>query len=204
MRRPGQRGPADDDPVDYANDNRIDPCRYSPKVLGQLKQLISNDLDSYSDLGAAVDDALARRAQGVCKKDAKTAPDPPPVGDGRGDAALVRRRRRRVVVLRRHAAGGVAPGQTAPAQPAPTPAVQPTAAPAVVATGDQILIAARTTDPATDAPFPIVALAILAGLLALGRAARRPVPLARLGAGLDRSLPPRRRRGRLARLVDLG
>ena len=46
--------------------------------------------------------------------------------------------------------------------------MQPTAAPAVVATGDQILTAARTTDAATDAPFPVLALAILAAILALG------------------------------------
>ncbi len=148
--------------TDYANDNQIDPCRYSPKVLGQLKQLISNDLDSYSDLGAAVDDALARRAQGVCKKGSakpqeSTGTVAPPASGGGGTPS----------------AGATPqaptpPGQTAPAQPAPTPAVQPTAAPAVVATGDQIALAARTTDPATGAPFPILALAILAGMLALG------------------------------------
>ena len=156
--------------TDYANDNRIDPCRYSPKVLSQLKQLISNDLDSYSDLGAAVDDALARRAQGVCKKGATTPQSSAPSQSGTGA----------VTPPSSGGTGGgstssgatpqapVAPGKTAPAKPAPTPAVQPTAAPAVVATGDQILTAARTTDPATDAPFPVVALAILAGILALG------------------------------------
>jgi len=52
------------------------------------------------------------------------------------------------------------------AQPPPTPKAQPTPAPAVAAK-DSIGIAARTTDPATDAPFPVLALAILAGLMAL-------------------------------------
>ena len=156
--------------TDYANDNRIDPCRYSPKVLSQLKQLISNDLDSYSDLGAAVDDALARRAQGVCKTGAKTpdagaspgtaAVTPPPSSGGGGTPSAG--------APSSTAQAPTPPGQTAPAQPAPTPAVQPTAAPAVVATGDQILTAARTTDAATDAPFPVLALAILAAILALG------------------------------------
>ena len=157
--------------TDYANDNRIDPCRYSPKVLSQLKQLISNDLDSYSDLGAAVDDALARRAQGVCKKGATTPQSStssqsgtgavtPPSSGGTGTGGGT-------TSSGATPPAPVAPGKTAPAQPAPTPAVQPTAAPAVVATGDQILTAARTTDPATDAPFPVVALAILAGLLGL-------------------------------------
>jgi hypothetical protein len=158
--------------TDYANDNQINPCRYSPKVLSQLKQLISNDLDSYSDLGAAVDDALARRAQGVCKKGAKTpqnssaapsgtgAVTPPPTSGGGGGGSSPS--------SGTAPQAPVAPGKTAPAQPAPTPAVQPTAAPAVVATGDQILTAAHTTDPATDAPFPVLALAILAAILALG------------------------------------
>jgi len=153
--------------TDYANDNRIDPCRYSQKVLSQLRQLISNDLDAYSDLGAAVDDALSRRAQGVCKK-AKQPQDssgtqpstgavaPPPSSGGGSNSSGAAPQ------------APVAPGKTAPAKPAPTPAVQPTAAPAVVATGDQILTAARTTDPATDAPFPVLALAILAAILALG------------------------------------
>jgi hypothetical protein len=156
--------------TDYANDNRIDPCRYSPTVLSQLKSLISNDLDSYSDLGAAVDDALARRAQGVCKKSAAKPADSsatqsgtgtvaPPSSGGGGSGS---------------SSSGAAPqaptppGQTAPAKPAPTPAVQPTAAPAVVATGDQIAVAARTIDPENDAPFPILALALLAGIFALG------------------------------------
>jgi hypothetical protein len=48
----------------------------------------------------------------------------------------------------------------------PTPAAQPTPAPAVIA-GDPISVAATVTDPATDAPFPVLALAILAGLMAL-------------------------------------
>jgi cobalamin biosynthesis Mg chelatase CobN len=155
--------------TDYANDNQIDPCRYSPKVLSQLKQLISNDLDSYSDLGAAVDDALARRAQGVCKKGAKpqsssaaqsgTGAVTPPASSGGGGGSSSSGTAPQAPV---------APGKTAPAQPAPTPAAQPTAAPAVVATGNQILTAARTTEPSTDAPFPVLALAILAAILALG------------------------------------
>ncbi len=147
--------------TDYANDGRIDPCRYPAKGLSGLKQAISNDLEAYSDLGAAVDDALARRAQGACKKGAKTpepsaqsgtaAPPPPSSGGGSPSSGAPQ--------------APTPPGQTAPAQPAPTPAVQPTAAPAIVATGEDIAIAARTTNPATDAPFPILALAILAGLL---------------------------------------
>jgi hypothetical protein len=157
--------------TDYANDNQLDPCRYSQSDLSQLKQIISNDLDSYSDLGAAVDDALARRAQGVCKKGA-TTPDAssqsspsgtgtaaPPTSSGGGGSGSG-------TATPAPSQAPTPPGQTAPAQPAPTPAVQPTAAPAVVATGERIAIAARTTDPDNDAPFPILALAALAAMLA--------------------------------------
>ncbi|MDP2712741.1 MAG: hypothetical protein Q8O56_16135, partial [Solirubrobacteraceae bacterium] len=50
--------------------------------------------------------------------------------------------------------------------PPPTPAAQP--APAVeIAVRDAIGIAAAADDPATSAPFPLLALAILAGLLGL-------------------------------------
>jgi hypothetical protein len=55
----------------------------------------------------------------------------------------------------------------AAAKPPPTPTAAPTAAPDVAAR-DAIGIAARSTDPANDAPFPLIALAVLAGLLALG------------------------------------
>ena len=105
--------------TDYANDNRIDPCRYSPKVLSQLKQLISNDLDAYSDLGAAVDDALSRRAQGVCNK----GQDPAglkrrAVGHRRGGATAGLRRRRLDLVGRR-TAGADAPGPDGPREAGP-------------------------------------------------------------------------------------
>lgn len=140
--------------TDYANDNRIDPCRYSPKVLSQLKQLISNDLDSYSDLGAAVDDALARRAAGACNKAAAkpNAVAPPVSGTPAPPSATP-----------------PTPGAPAVAQPPPTPLPQPTAA-REVAIRDAIGVAANLDDPGTRAPFPILALAILAGLLALGAA----------------------------------
>ncbi|HEV2785731.1 MAG TPA: hypothetical protein VGV67_05030, partial [Solirubrobacteraceae bacterium] len=58
---------------DYTQDNRIDPCRYTEKQLRQLKDLIPNDIAQYSDFGAAVDDALARRAQGACNKGGATS-----------------------------------------------------------------------------------------------------------------------------------
>lgn len=149
---------------DYTQDNRLDPCRYTEKQLRQLKDLIPNDIAQYSDFGAAVDDALARRAQGACNKDGAksqgtapppaagatgTAPPPPPAGTSATPPAVA-----------------PAPGATAPAQPPPEPGTAPVAAPDV-ASRDAIGIAARATEPATGAPFPLLALALLAGLLAL-------------------------------------
>ena len=153
---------------DYTQDNRLDPCRYTEKQLRQLKDLIPNDIAQYSDFGAAVDDALAKRAQGACNK-AKpaqsTAPPPaapaasgtppPPAAGATGATAT--------------------PGATAPAppvapaaaQPPPTPATAPTAAPDVAAR-DAVGIAARSTQPSNDAPFALLALAVLAALIALG------------------------------------
>ena len=147
---------------DYTQDSRIDPCRYTEKQLRQLKDLIPNDIAQYSDFGAAVDDALARRAQGACDKAAAkpqgatappaatgTAPPPPPAATGAPSTVAP------------------APGATAAAKAPPTPGTAPAPSPDV-ASHDAIGIAARTTDSATDAPFPLIALAILAALLALG------------------------------------
>jgi hypothetical protein len=61
------------------------------------------------------------------------------------------------------------PAAPAAAQPPPTPATAPVAAPDVAA-GNPINTATHATDPATDAPFPLLALAALAALLALGTA----------------------------------
>jgi hypothetical protein len=149
---------------DYVADQRLDACAYTEKQLKQLKNLIPVDLNAYSaDFVAAVDDALARRAEGSCntsKAPAQTsAPAPTSSGGGAPGAPP---------------AGGGSSGTplpTAPmpgvAQPPPTPGAQPIAAPAVTAT-DAIATAARTTDPATDAPFPVLALALLTALMALG------------------------------------
>ncbi len=147
---------------DYADDQRLDPCRYSEKDLRKLKDLIPNDAQAYAaDFVAAVDDALARRAEGACNKKAggsATGPAAPPAVPG-GTATPP-------------PSTGVAappsvftPGTPAPAQAPPTPGAAPTAAPDVAAR-DAIGIAARTNDPATGVPFPILALAVLAGLLA--------------------------------------
>jgi hypothetical protein len=126
--------------ADYVADNQINPCKYSEKQLRTLKDLIPNDADAYAaDFGAAVDDALARRAAGACNKGA-AKPDavaPPVSGTPAPPSATP-----------------PTPGAPAVVQPPPTPGPQPTAA-REVAIRDAIGHAA---------------LAILAGLLALGAA----------------------------------
>jgi hypothetical protein len=152
---------------DYVDDQQLDPCRYTEKQLRGLRDAIPNDAAAYAaDLGAAIDDALASRARGACKKDAPatganttappasstTAPPPPPAASTGAPAAVA-----------------PTPATPAAAQPPPTPDVAPVAAPDVAAR-DAIGIATQTTEPGTGAPFPLLALAILAALLAFGTA----------------------------------
>jgi hypothetical protein len=160
--------------ADYADDGRLNACKYTQKQLQTLKGLIPNDLAAYdAGFSPAVDDALARRAEGACNQkkaqssagaNSTTAPaggggtsPPPPAASGatgKGAGAGT------------GAATGAAPSAPATVQPPPTPTAQPQPAPAVIA-GDPISVAATATDPGTDAPFPVLALAILAGLFAL-------------------------------------
>jgi hypothetical protein len=157
--------------ADYADDGRLNACKYTQKQLTTLKALIPNDLAAYDGgFSPAVDDALARRAEGACNKQKKqsdgagtasapagggggTAQPPAPSGATGGGAGAP-------------AGGAAAPNPPAVVKPPPTPTAQPTPAPAVTA-AEPIAIAARATDPGTDAPFPVLALAILAGLFAL-------------------------------------
>jgi len=155
--------------ADYVDDGRLNPCKYTQKQLQTLKAIIPNDLAAYdAGFGPAVDDALARRAEGACNKKkagsngaaATTAPPagggtatPPPSSGAAGNSTAP-------------ATGNAAPNTPAAVKPPPTPTAQPQPAPAVIA-GNPISVAATATDPATDAPFPVFALAILVGLFAL-------------------------------------
>ena len=159
--------------ADYADDGRLNACKYTPKQLQTLKALIPNDLAAYDGgFSPAVDDALARRAEGACNKqraqaDAGAAATAP-AGGGRGTTQPPTASAATATGAGAKAADGAAAAARAPAavKPPPTPTAQPTAAPAVVA-AQPIAIAARATDPQTDAPFPVLALAILCGLFAL-------------------------------------
>jgi hypothetical protein len=146
---------------DYIPDGRLNVCAYTQDQLKKIKNAVPLDQNAYTpDFIAAIDDAIARRAEGACNKkkaalpqvaappaNSTTAPPPPPAPTGKPAPAPV-------------------PGKPLAAAPAPTPAADPAPAPGVVT--DAIPVAARHTDTGGSAPFPIIALAILAGLLALG------------------------------------
>jgi hypothetical protein len=144
---------------DYIPDGRLNVCSYTQDELKKIKNAVPLDQNAYTpDFIAAIDDAIARRAEGACNKKkavvpvapAPSAPSttapPPPATPNAAPAAV--------------------PGKPAVAQPPPTPAADPAPAPGVVS--DAIAVAAQTTDSGGSAPLPIVALAILAGLLGLG------------------------------------
>jgi hypothetical protein len=140
---------------DYVQDSRLNVCQYTQEQLKKIKDSVPVDQNAYTpEFIAAVDDAIARRAEGACnkKKVAQAiaqapAATPPAAPPSAGTPAA-------------------APGQPAVAQPPPTPTAEPAPAPGVP-TG-AIAAAARSTASGGDAPFPVLALAILAGLLAVG------------------------------------
>ncbi|MFP5363268.1 MAG: hypothetical protein ACLGI5_11135 [Thermoleophilia bacterium] len=151
---------------DYTQDGRINPCSYSEKQLRDLKRLIPNDIEQYSDFGSAVDDALAKRAQGACNRGGSTPPGSAPAPPAATGAAPPPPPAAGTPSTAPPASGTAAPGAPAAAQPPPTPATAPTPAPDV-ASRDAIAAAARSTQTANEAPFVLIALAALAGLLAL-------------------------------------
>ena len=129
--------------ADYADDGRLNACKYTPKQLQTLKGLIPNDLAAYdAGFAPAVDDALARRAEGACnKKKAQSAARARPRAAGRAAA------RRAPPPASAGGTGGEAPAHAparrrARARPPPSsrrrrPTAQPTPAPAVIAADDR-------------------------------------------------------------------
>ena len=138
---------------DYIKDSRLDVCCYTQDQLKMIKDAVPVDQNAYTpEFIAAVDDAIARRAEGACNKKKVTEALTAPVTSGGPPAG-------------RPPAAKALPGQPAVAQPPPTPSADPTPAPGIVT--DAIPQAAHVTAVDGSAPFPIVALAVLAGLLAL-------------------------------------
>ena len=146
------------------NGSRIDACKFSTNDLKRAKNAIPEDQEQYgAALIAALDDAIAARAQGACNKK-KPAQGPAVADQGATPAAPPGGQTPPPATGTGAARGAAAPGQ---AQAPPTPTAEPVAA-ASIAADDSIALAADTTDIGTDAPFPVLLLAILAGLLAAG------------------------------------
>jgi hypothetical protein len=148
--------------VEYVKNGRLNACNYTQAELKGALASVPEDQKQYgAPLIAAIDDAIAARAQGACntaKKKAQqttagTAVAPPP---GQAPPAPP--------TTAGHAATQT-PGTPPPAKAPPTPTAEPTPV-AQIATDNSIPIAARTTAVETDTPAPLILLAILAGLLA--------------------------------------
>jgi hypothetical protein len=143
---------------DYIPDGRLDVCKYTQDQLKKIKNAVPLDQNAYTpDFIAAIDDAIARRAEGACNKKkaiVPVAPAPAPSGTAAPPPPPTVT-----------PAPAPTPGKPAAAQPPPTPTADPAPAPGVVT--DAIPVAAQSTDVGGDAPFPVLLLAILAGLLAL-------------------------------------
>jgi hypothetical protein len=145
---------------EYIKNGRLNACNYTSNELKGAINSIPEDLKQYgAPLIAAIDDAIAARAQGACntaKKKAQpatsSAASAPPAGQAPPPPTAG------------HAATQ-SPGTPQAAKAPPTPTAEPTPV-AQIATDNSIPIAAHTTAVATDTPAPLILLAILAGLLA--------------------------------------
>lgn len=149
--------------IEFIKTQKLDACNYSTGDLKKAKAQIPVDQSQYgAALIAAIDDAIAARAQGACDKKKAPAPSvadqtaaPPPAAAAQAPPSS-------------GTPQSATPGTGAPAtaQAPPTPAAEPSPA-ASIAADDSIALASGSTQVANDAPFPVLILAILAALLAL-------------------------------------
>ncbi len=149
---------------------RLDACHYTTEELKKAKAYVPVDAEQYNAaLIAAFDDALAARAQGACnKKNNQTTPPPagtttPPAASGTTPPPPPASQ---TVDPQAQAQAQAQVGQPQPAQAPPTPSSEPAPAPAIAA-GNEIALASQTSEIVPETPFPMLALAILLGLLAL-------------------------------------
>jgi hypothetical protein len=143
----------------YRKSGAVDGCKYTAKQLADAKRQVPNDIEQYApDFPNALDDAIQKRAAGGCAKAATaaaagaTAGAPAGSPGGPGPTATT------------------APPTTASPGPAPGQAPQPTPSPgAAAATADKAVLAA-SKEHSSDAgvPAPLVALAVIGGLMLLG------------------------------------
>jgi cobalamin biosynthesis Mg chelatase CobN len=152
--------------VELVQTQRINPCHFTTEELKKAKAYVPVDVQQYNAaLIAAFDDAIAARAQGVCNKKSQSAgtqappavagtqPPPPPASTAKASPQAVAQAQAQVAAPRQ-------------AQAPPTPKSEPDPSPAIAA-GDEIALASNITEIAPDTPFPMLALAILLGVLAL-------------------------------------
>jgi hypothetical protein len=161
----------------YQKSGKIDPCKFSAAKLKQAQGQVPNDIEQYApDFEILLDRAAEQRASGACKKDAKTTAGatsttgaaPSTGGSTPADPATP--------APADPAAGTAAPADPAAAAPAPgtppaatpQPAPDPVAAPAAADSAIPAAASAPADQGADDAPAPLLLLAILGGLLALG------------------------------------
>ena len=147
----------DDVFADYQKDGKIDACQHTEKELRDARSQIPNDIEQYApDFPDALDAAREQRARGGCKDDATATNASQDTG------------------------GAAAPGSTPPAATTPTTPTAPattgatptppgTTNAADAADDGAIANAAeRDADTGGDAPAPLLVLAIVGGLIALG------------------------------------
>jgi hypothetical protein len=154
---------------DFGDDGALDPCNYTTTELGQIKGLIANDTDAYApDLRDAMNAMLERRAQGACNKKKGQQ-------GGSGGGGTTGTGGSGASGTPSSSGGGQAtqtpPTSNAPAtpgvaRPAPGPGTPPTASPLIG--DDAINAAARSDEAGGTPPVPLLALAGLLALMALG------------------------------------
>jgi len=153
-----QAGPLKDIVASYKKTGRVDVCAWSAQQLADAKRQVPNDIEQYApDFPNALNDAIQRRAAGGCAKSAAapaatTTAAAGGSSPGPGPTATT----------------GVPPGTTPAAPPsgqAPQPA--PTSSPAPAIADKAVLAASKTRSSDAGIPAPLVALAVIGGLMAL-------------------------------------
>jgi cobalamin biosynthesis Mg chelatase CobN len=154
---PAMAGLFEDLYTDYAKDGKLDACKYSEKDLRQVQNLIPNDIEQYApDFPAALDQALEDRARSACPSSGAAAGTTTTTGGQATQPAPP------------EPAGTTTAAISAPTSTVPSPpgSAQPAAA---AADGAIVNAAARTADHgASEVPAPLIALAVVGGLLLLG------------------------------------
>jgi outer membrane murein-binding lipoprotein Lpp len=156
---------------EYASTGKIDPCKTSAEDLRKAQRQVPNDIDQYApDFPAALEVAAEARASGACAKTpasttttaAAAAPTATPATPGAAPAQTTPSAPAATTTT----TAAPAPGST---QPTPQPAPDPSPSPAA---GDDAIgqaVARAPADTGSDGPpAPLVVLAVLGGLLALG------------------------------------